>query len=253
MATTAKNSGLDRDCSRRVFKLRLGTAMLVLNPLRFDPSSATVRRVLFTSILLFDVLFVVDAGMRWHVSFAFAGKAWVKDVAIVLVPQLLLAWVLLRRQAPSGLAAAVMFPLLATAFMAASKGSPFIDWWNAPFLSFTIGPDWHTKLVNRDGNFTALVGAVFHFVAQYTCKRASRTLPNRAGALLLIGLGAAWMIAVPMVLADPIIYNLDPREPSADLIAQIAFVRAVLWCTLAGIGAVLVVTGFAVLSFRQEP
>jgi hypothetical protein len=30
--------------------------------MRFDPSSATVRRVLFTSILLFDILFVVDAG-----------------------------------------------------------------------------------------------------------------------------------------------------------------------------------------------
>jgi hypothetical protein len=225
----------------------------MVNPLRFDPSLATIRRVLFTSILMFDILFVVDAGMRWHVSFAFAGTAWVKDVAIVLVPHLLLAWVLLRRQAALWLAAAVAFPLLATAFMAASKGSPFIDWWNAPFLSFTIGPDWYTKLADWDGNFTALVGAAFHGVAQYTCKRASRTLPSRAGALLLIGLGAAWMIAVPMVLADPIIFHVDPREPSPELIARIALVRAVLWCTLAGIGAVLVVTGFAVLSFRQDP
>jgi hypothetical protein len=191
--------------------------------------------------------------MRWHVSFAFAGKAWVKDAAIVLVPHLLLAWVLLRRQAPSGLAAAIAFPLLATAFMAASKGSSLIDWWNAPFLSFTTGPDWYMKLVNSDGNFTALVGAVFHFIAQYTCKRASRTLPSRAGALLLIGLGAAWMIAVPMVLAEPVLFHVDPRGRSPELIAQISAVRAVLWCTLAGLGAVLVVTGFAVLSFRQEP
>ena len=226
--------------------------MLVLNPMRFDPSSATVRRVLFTSILLFDILFVVDAGMRWHVSFAFAGKAWVKDAAMVLVPQLLLAWVLLRRQAPSGLAAAVMFPLLATAFIAASAGTPIFDWRKAPVLSF-FEDNWYTKLANWDGNFTALVGAAFHFIAQYTCKRASRTLPSRAGALLLIGLGAAWMIAVLMVLAEPILFHVDPRGRSPELIAQIAFVRAVLWCTLAGIGAVLVVTGFAVLSFRQDP
>jgi hypothetical protein len=224
----------------------------MLNPMRFDPSSAAVRRVLFTSILMFDVLFVIDAGMRWHVSFAFAGTAWLKDVAMILVPHWLLAWALLRRQAPSGLAAAVAFPLLATAFSAASAGSYTFDWRKAPVLSF-VEDNWYTKLTNWDGNFTAFVGTVFHFVAQYTCKRASRTLPNRAGALLLIGLGAAWMIAVPMVLADPIILHVDPREPSADLIAQIAFVRAVLWCTLAGIGAVLVVTGFAVLSFRQEP
>jgi hypothetical protein len=224
----------------------------MLNPLRFDPSLATIRRVLFTSLLRFDALFVVDAGMRWHVSFAFAGTAWVKDVAMIVVPHLLLAWVLLRRQAPSGLAAAAAFPLLATAFIAASAGTFIFDWKKAPVLSF-FEHNWYTMLSNWDGNFTALVGAAFHGVAQHTCKRASRTLPSRARALLLIGLGAAWMIALPMVLADPVIFHVDPREPSPELIARIALVRALLWCTLAGIGAVLVVTGFAVLSFRQDP
>jgi hypothetical protein len=205
--------------------------------------ASTLRKIVFVSVAAFQALFLVDAALRWELGFGFVRPVWVLDVCLVLAVQLGLLTALLGRPSPGWLAALVALPALVVAFMAASSGSPLIAWKTAPFISFTIGPDWVTRLFEDDGNYSALVGAIAHGLSVEGYRRATRSDAARRGAWLLLGLGAAWLSACALVFAEPVAMHSDPRPALDAARAWVQRVRTPFWIGVAALSAGALMAG----------
>jgi hypothetical protein len=101
-----------------------------------------------------------------------------------------------------------------------------------------------TELVEQGGFRRAVTGAVALGVLHETCRRVLRAKPPHALELVLLGFGAAFMLASTARFAPLVTFYPDPRAASPDGLMRAGFARSALSAGVFAAGALAFAAGF---------
>jgi len=223
-------------------------------PLAPKSLAPSLRRA-WICIAIFDVLFLLDSGMRWHQGFGFMSFAWLANAGAMLLVVLAFTRLLALERLPLLLVTPCYVALLSALFCAAGTGSPF-NWLGAPFLSFLDGTfDWATILVDQDGLRTAALGTVVHVVWLATARYVARKRPAHSRVLMDLGFGAGFMLAATLRFA-PLVSMFDAwrvrHDDQPSIIAMVGTLRTAAWALVFVLGFVLCVRGLRRRLLRSD-